>query len=155
MYVYFGLYLGDLKLRTSIKVCAIFSMWSAWMEVTGTKHKRKKRIFRLVSLEFLLLLQDFFPSIVMFHQWYHCHVTWYWTIIIKRSIINIEMQSLDRRLWLELVDLIRRWACVLLIISRCLRAMMTLIRRTTNIRRSIARLYANLFSSSLCTMKMC
>lgn len=88
----------------------------------------------------------------MFHQWYHCHVTWYWTIIIKRSIINIEMQSFDRRLWL-LLDLIRRWAYVYMI-SRCLRAMMTLIRRTTNIRRSIARLYANLyFSLSLCTWR--
>jgi hypothetical protein len=47
IYVYFGLYLGDLKMRTSTKVCAIFSMWSAWMEVTGTKHKRKKISSRL------------------------------------------------------------------------------------------------------------
>jgi hypothetical protein len=108
----------------------------------------KEKKFRLVSLELLLLLQ-FFRFIVMSHQWYHCHVTRYWTIIIKRSIINIEMQSLNRRLWL-LVDPIRRWAYVYMI-SRCLRAMMTLIRRTTNISRSIARIYANLyFSFSLC-----
>ncbi len=79
----------------------------------------------------------------MSHQWYHCRVTQYWTIIIKRTIVEIKMQSLNRRLWL-LVDPIRRWVYVYMI-SRCLRAMMMLIRRTINISRSIERIYANLY----------
>lgn len=110
----------------------------------------KEKIFRLVPLEFLLLLQFIFVLLSCpIYVWYHYHVTRYWAIIVKRSIINIEMQSFNHRLWL-LVDPIRRWAYVYMI-SRCLRAMMTLIRRTTNINRSIARIYANLyFSFPLC-----
>jgi hypothetical protein len=109
----------------------------------------KERTFVSSLLNFSSFCNFLFRLMVMSHQWYHCHVTWYWTIIIKRSIINIEMQSLNRRLWL-LADLIRRWVYVHMI-SRCLRAMMTLIRRTTNISRSIACIYANLyFSFSLC-----
>ena len=63
----------------------------------------------------------------------------------EKSLINIAMQSFHCRPWLRF-DPIRRWA-FLFTIGRCLRAMMTLIRRTTNISRLIARIYVKLYFS--------
>lgn len=89
--------------------CAIFSMWSAWMELTGTKHKREKHSSGLLLLCRVARLRVVSPPLSASMAPCPCHM------ILnnhrRRSSFNIEMQSLHRRLWL-LVDPIRRWAYV-------------------------------------------
>jgi len=110
-------------------------MWSAWMEVTGTKHKRKNFVSSLMNFSssyFSVLLScPINGTIVMSHN------------TEQSSLREPLSKSLNRRLWL-LVDPIRRWVYVYMI-SRCLRAMMMLIRRMINISRSIEHIYANLY----------